>query len=177
MLRSLNVDFETFDPRIKESWHTDKNAREIARDLAIQKARKYRGKNALVVAMDTLVVANRLKLGKPGDAEEARSMLRLLSGRTHQVITGVALTWKGRLLSDAAVTRVEFRPIRPREIDWYIRTGEPFDKAGAYAIQGLGRIFINSIDGCYYNVVGFPLTLFQRLLRRFGFTILDLQKK
>lgn len=178
MLRSLNVDFETFVPRIKESWRTDKNAREIARGLAIQKARKYRGRDdALVLAMDTLVVANRLKLGKPGDAEEARSMLRLLSGRTHQVITGVALTWKGTLLSDAAVTRVEFRPIRSHEIDWYIQTGEPFDKAGAYAIQGLGRIFINRIDGCYYNVVGFPLTLFQRLLRRFGLTILDLQKK
>ena len=125
--------------------------------------------------MDTLVVMNRLKLGKPASAQDARAMLQLLSGREHQVVTGVALQWNGRVHADAAVTKVEFRRIHAREIDWYIDTGEPFDKAGAYAIQGLGRIFINRIEGCYYNVVGFPLTLFQRLLRRFGLTILDLQ--
>ena len=103
-------------------------------------------------------------------------MLRLLSGRVHQVVTGVALQWKGQVYAEADVTKVKFRKIQAGEIDWYIDTGEPFDKAGAYAIQGVGRIFIERIQGCYYNVVGFPLTLFQRLLRRFDLTILNLQR-
>jgi septum formation protein len=177
MLRGLNLDFEVFIPRIEEKWKPGQNPRRIARDLAIAKAAECRNRRALVVGMDTLVVVKRETLGKPADARDARAMLQLLSGKTHEVITGVSLIWKGTTLSGAAVTRVQFRRIHAHEMDWYVETGEPFDKAGAYAIQGLGRIFINRIEGCYYNVVGFPLTLFQRLLRRLGFTILDLQKE
>lgn len=177
MMRALNIDFQVCSPRVTEKWKEGQTAREVARGLALAKARKCRNQDALVVAMDTLVVSNRAILGKPVDAQEAKAMLQLLSGQTHQVITGVALVWKDISISDAAVTQVEFRRIHLREIDWYVETGEPLDKAGAYAIQGVGRIFINRIDGCYYNVVGFPVTLFQRLLRRFGFTILDLQKE
>ena len=126
--------------------------------------------------MDTLVVMNRLKLGKPGSEEEARAMLHLLSGRTHEVMTGVAIRWKDRMVSGVAMTEVEFRRVSEKEIDWYVATAEPYDKAGAYAIQGLGRIFINRINGCYYNVVGFPLTLFQILLKRLKLSILQLQR-
>ena len=176
MLQALDIEFRTFIPDLKETWDPSLNAREVTRDLAERKARRYRNRDALVIGMDTLVVMNRLKLGKPGSAEDAVAMLRLLSGRTHQVVTGVALQWKGRVLSDSAVTQVEFRTLRSEEIEWYIQTGEPYDKAGAYAIQGAGRIFIKRIEGCYYNVVGFPLMLFQRLLRRFGLNILDLQR-
>ena len=176
MLQALDIEFRTFIPDLKETWDPSFNAREVTRDLAERKAGRYRDRDALVIGMDTLVVMNRLKLGKPGSAEDAVAMLRLLSGRTHQVVTGVALQWKGRVLSDSAVTQVEFRTLRSEEIEWYIQTGEPYDKAGAYAIQGAGRIFIKRIEGCYYNVVGFPLTLFQRLLRRFGLNILDLQR-
>jgi septum formation protein len=176
MLEALNIDFEIRVPNIQESWNARKSAARIACELAIAKTRKCRRKDALVIGMDTLVVIGQRKLGKPSDAEDARKMLQSLSGKTHQVITGVALMWKGRVVSQAAVTEVQFRRIRSQEIDWYIQSGEPFDKAGAYAIQGLGRIFIDRIHGCYYNVVGFPLTVFQRLLRRFGLTIFDLQK-
>jgi nucleoside triphosphate pyrophosphatase len=175
MLRALNVKFVVFVPSVQEKWNAKKNAARIVSELAIAKVRTCRIRNALVIGMDTLVVINRFKLGKPDNPEQAREMLQLLSGRTHQVITGVALKWKGRLVSHVAVTQVQFRRIRSAEIDWYIQSGEPFDKAGAYAIQGLGRIFINRIDGCYYNVVGFPLTVFQRLLRRFGLTIFELE--
>jgi septum formation protein len=176
MLQGLNIDFEVCVPNIQEKWDAGKNATRIACDLAIAKAKKCKRNYGLVIGMDTLVVIHRSKLGKPVDAKDAKKMLQLLSGKMHRVITGVALIWKGRVVSEAAVTKVQFRHIHAQEIDWYIQSGEPFDKAGAYAIQGLGRVFIDRIDGCYYNVVGFPLTIFQRLLRRFGLTILDLQR-
>jgi septum formation protein len=175
MLRTLGIRFEVVLPYILERWKDRESPRMIARNLAIRKARKCRVRNALVIAMDTLVVLGNKKLGKPVDETEAREMLQTLSGKKHRVITGIALLWKNQLVSDAAVTEVEFRKIDPEEIEWYLQTGEPFDKAGAYAIQGYGRIFINGIHGCYYNVVGFPLSLFQRMLRRFNLTILDLQ--
>jgi septum formation protein len=176
MLQALNIEFEICVPNVPERWTGKSNAARIACELAIAKVRKCGRHDALVIGMDTLVVIDRMKLGKPVDAQEAKEMLQSLSGKMHQVITGVALMWKRRVVSQAAVTEVQFRRIRSQEIDWYIQSGEPFDKAGAYAIQGLGRIFINRIDGCYYNVVGFPLAVFQRLLRRFELTIFDLQK-
>jgi nucleoside triphosphate pyrophosphatase len=176
MLQALNIDFEVCVPNIPERWTARKNAARIARELAVAKVKKCRNCDRLVIGMDTLVVMGQSKLGKPSDAEDARRMLQSLSGKTHQVITGVALSWNGRVVSQASVTEVQFRRIHSQEIDWYIQSDEPFDKAGAYAIQGLGRIFIDRIEGCYYNVVGFPLTVFQRLLRRFGLTIFDLQR-
>jgi len=176
MLRWLNIEFEVRVPQVREVWHPEAPAGKTAIDLAVRKARKCRDRKALVVAMDTIVAIQRRKLGKPENAEEARAMLKLLSGRIHDVITGVALCWNGRLITGQARTHVEFRRINSAEIDWYVQMGEPYDKAGGYAIQGFGRIFVNRIDGCYYNVVGFPLALFQRLLRRLGLTILDLQR-
>jgi septum formation protein len=162
-------------PDVRETWSHSAPPGRTAVELAKKKARKCREKSALVIAMDTIVTVGKRKLGKPEDAREAKDMLNLLSGHTHQVITGCALKWNGRMVTGMAKTLVEFRRIKPSEVDWYLATGEPFGKAGAYAIQGVGRIFINKIEGCYYNVVGFPLALFQRLLRRLGLTILDLQ--
>lgn len=176
MLRNLDIDFQIFVPQVREKWDADTSPRRTALDLAEKKSRKYRSRKALVIAMDTIVAINKVKLGKPTSSEEAKSMLQILQGRTHQVITGVALKWKGSLITGVETTRVQFRRMTLNEIEWYVQTGEPFDKAGAYAIQGLGRMFINRIDGCYYNVVGFPLALFQRLLRRFGLKIFDLQR-
>ena len=176
MLEILSIKFETCISGTSESWDPTENARVIARQLAVKKAQKCSKRDALVIGMDTLVVLGKLKLGKPENAGEARSMLSELSGRVHQVITGAALVWNGRVESGVAVTKVRFRTISSNEMDWYIDSEEPFDKAGAYAIQGLGRIFITDISGCYYNVVGFPLTLFQRLLKRFGLSILNLQR-
>jgi septum formation protein len=176
MLLDLGIEFELFVPGVPEIWKPGDPVGRTAVRLATRKARKFRGKDALVIAMDTIVAIKKEKLGKPSSTNEAREMLEFLSGRTHDVITGCALTWNGRNISGMDKTRVEFRAITPSEIDWYISTGEPFGKAGAYAIQGVGRIFIKRIEGCYYNVVGFPLTLFQRLLRKWRLTILDLQR-
>jgi len=176
MLLDLNINFEVMVPDVKETWSDEAAVARTATDLAKKKARKCREKDSLIIAMDTIVAIRKKKLGKPKNPKEARTMLELLSGRTHEVVTGCALKWNDRIIAGADKTLVEFRKITAPEIDWYIESGEPFGKAGAYAIQGVGRIFISRIEGCYYNIVGFPLNLFQRLLQRWGLTILDLQR-
>jgi septum formation protein len=127
----------------------------------------------LVIAADTVVVANGRIYGKPADAEEAGKMLRELSGRSHYVITGVAVydVANGRLESGYARTRVTFRPLTDEVIAAYVASQEPLDKAGAYGIQGLGSLLVESIAGCYFNVVGLPLALLTDLLAAHGFDI------
>ena len=112
-----------------------------------------------VIGADTIVSIDNAILGKPGSAAEASDMLRQLSGRTHQVFTGycVCCEAQSRRFSDAVKTDVDFKNLTPDEIDWYIQSGEPFDKAGAYAIQGLGTFLVKSIRGSYTNVVGLPV--------------------
>ena len=117
-----------------------------------------------VIAADTVVVAEGKILGKPRDAQEAVAMLQLLSGKEHQVLTGLAVSYAGSLLVEVAVTKVFFRKLTLQEIKAYVATGEPLDKAGAYGIQGRGAVLVNKIDGCYNNVVGLPLTRLQLML-------------
>jgi septum formation protein len=119
-----------------------------------------------VLGADTLVVLGDATLGKPRDKEDARRMLRLLSGREHRVVTGVALrrgTGAVRSLSEESL--VELAPLSPEEITWYVETGEPLDKAGAYAVQGLGSRFIEAVRGSYTNVMGLPARAVYRLMR------------
>jgi septum formation protein len=111
-----------------------------------------------VVSADTIVVADEQILGKPADEREAARMLRFLSGRTHEVKTGLAVCWKGQLQAECVTTSVTFRSLTEEEIAWYVQTGEPMDKAGAYGIQGKGAILVEKIEGSYDNVVGLPLT-------------------
>jgi len=114
---------------------------------------------ALVLSADTIVVCDGTVLGKPASASGAREMLRMLSGRGHQVKTAVALTCRELQFCQTAVvcTEVYFRDLSADEIDWYIATAEPFDKAGGYGIQGKAMIFVDKIEGCFYNVVGLPV--------------------
>ncbi|MBN1577507.1 MAG: septum formation protein Maf [Chitinispirillaceae bacterium] len=114
---------------------------------------------AAVLSADTIVVCNNRVLGKPAGRADARRMLEALSGRLHTVMTGVALTCReiGFCQSAVAVTGVHFRNLAPDEIEWYLDSGEPFDKAGAYGIQGKAMIFVDKIEGCFYNVVGLPV--------------------
>lgn len=121
-----------------------------------------------VIAADTIVVIDNVILGKPQDAAAAKAMLQCLSGRTHQVITGVAVRYKGQQLSKVCVTDVSFRQLTAEEIDAYIATGEPMDKAGAYGIQGRGAVLVEKINGCYNNVVGLPLSLLYLMMQRLG---------
>lgn len=139
-----------------------------AERLGIEKASEVarRARNGLVLGADTLVVVDREILGKPSHPSEARRMLHRLSGREHRVVTGVALCAAGGDLIDAArsSTTVVFRKLSRSEIDWYVATGEPLDKAGAYGIQGGAALFVTRIRGSYSNVVGLPLELVCRML-------------
>lgn len=121
-----------------------------------------------VIAADTIVVIDNVILGKPQDAAAAKAMLQRLSGRTHQVMTGVAVRYKGQQLSKVCITDVSFRQLTAEEIDAYIATGEPMDKAGAYGIQGRGAVLVEKINGCYNNVVGLPLSLLYLMMQRLG---------
>jgi septum formation protein len=146
-------------------------AKEKAHAAALQLSPRERG-HAWVLGADTLVTAGNRILGKPSGAGAARRMLRLLSGKTHRVVTGVAI-WRGsdgRMLSGRVVTRVVFRHLTEDEIRDYVSTGEPLDVAGAYAIQGYAGVFIPRISGSWSNVIGLPLDLADRLLRRAGYT-------
>lgn len=116
----------------------------------------------IVLGADTIVLVDDQVLEKPADAEDARAMLRLLSGREHTVITGICLCHCDGIIVDHSATQVRFAPLTESEIADYIASGEPFDKAGAYAIQGLASKFVESVSGCYFNVMGLPLSLVYR---------------
>lgn len=128
----------------------------------------------LVIAADTVVAVDRQVLGKPQSREEAVRMLTSLSGRTHTVYTGVTLCRDGEVLTEHEATAVRFRSLTPEEIEAYVSTGEPMDKAGAYGIQGFGALLVEGIEGDYFNVVGLPVCRLGRMLARFGVDALAL---
>ena len=132
--------------------------------------------DSLVIGADTLVVFEGEPIGQPLDVKDAAGMLRKLSGTTHTVLTGVCLL-RGPSMRAVGVSesRVTFHDLSEGEIDWYLTTGEPMDKAGAYAAQGLGAIFLKAIEGSFHNVVGFPLDLFYRLLPQVGCSLEELR--
>ncbi|MBQ6618358.1 MAG: septum formation inhibitor Maf [Phascolarctobacterium sp.] len=129
---------------------------------------KIKGDSLPVIAADTVVVAEGVILGKPQDAEDAFEMLKQLSGKTHKVLTGIAVSYAGEMLAEVCETKVVFRELTDEEIKNYVATGEPLDKAGAYGIQGKGAVLVEKIDGCYNNVVGLPLTRMQLILAKLG---------
>ncbi len=139
--------------------------------IALGKARDISSKadkGDTVIAADTLVFLDGQALGKPRSEAEAKNMLSALSGREHRVITGLAVIADGREYTDAVTTLVRFLPLTEEQIDWYVSTGEPMDKAGAYGIQGLGGMLIEGITGDYFNVVGLPVARLARLLEAAG---------
>jgi septum formation protein len=140
--------------------------------LAREKAAARAEPGELVLAADTTVVVDGEILGKPRDPDDARRMLRSLSGRDHTVLTGIALEEPGKgNAADVAESRVRMASLTEEEIDWYVETGEPMDKAGAYAIQGIGSLFVESVDGNYSNVVGLPVPAVYRLFARLGYDL------
>tara|TARA_Y100000588_G_scaffold45400_1_gene42913 strand:+ start:142 stop:738 length:597 start_codon:yes stop_codon:yes gene_type:complete len=121
-----------------------------------------------VLGADTVVVHGPTILGKPRSAQAARAMLASLSGRTHQVMTGAAIVWQGGTQTRLSVSKVQFRVLCTAEIDWYVASGEPMDKAGAYGIQGLGGIFVTALEGSYSGVMGLALHHVHELMRVAG---------
>jgi septum formation protein len=167
ILERLGFEFEVLPTGVDE---TDIECADHARFAILAAERKADAARrarprATIVAADTIVVCGEARLGKPADEADAGSMLRALSGRTHEVVTGVSVVAPdGRRLAAAERTRVRFRILSEEEIALYVGTGEPFGKAGAYAIQGYAAPFVEKIDGCYFNVVGLPVSLLFRLL-------------
>ncbi|CUU03580.1 septum formation protein [Candidatus Thermokryptus mobilis] len=140
----------------------------LSKKKATEVAKKY--DDAIIISADTIVVLEGEIINKPKDPNEAKQMLRKLSGKTHQVYTGFTIldTKTGRFISDFEVTDVKFRELSDEEIDEYVATGSPLDKAGAYGIQDdYGAVFVEKINGCFYNVVGFPLTKFYLRMKEF----------
>ena len=126
----------------------------------------------VVIAADTIVVLERTILGKPGTPARAAEMLRLLSGRDHQVMTGYTIRRGDAVLTDTEVSHIFFRPLTEAEIDAYVETGEPLDKAGAYGIQGKAALFVSRLEGDYYNVMGLPVCALTQRLRTLGVQVL-----
>ncbi len=174
LLTAAGIPFTVRAANVDESVHDGEAPDAYVRRLALEKATAIRAApGTLVLGADTVVVVDGHGLGKPQDAHEAAAMLRRLSGRTHDVLTGVALLGGPAPLVAVAATRVEFHALTSDEIGWYVGTGEPWDKAGAYAIQGLASRFVARIEGSYSNVMGLPVDLVYRLLRQAGANALD----
>jgi len=173
LLRQAGLEFSVWPAEIDETPLPKEAPGDTAERLACAKARALppARRPTLAIAADTVVVVGGTILGKPRDPEDARRMLGLLSGRTHEVITAVALRAlpEETVVSDRCVSRVTFVPMTARDIDWYAATGEGMDKAGAYALQGIGAFFVASIEGSYTNVIGLPLERLLPHLRRYGF--------
>jgi septum formation protein len=161
LLEKAGLTFSTIPSDFDESSVTMSDPESYVRILAKSKAIDISKKHpdSWVLGADTIVLIGDRILGKPGSEDEARAMLKQLSGKTHQVITGYCLCCqtKNDIISGTAKTDVRFKTLRDAEIEWYIQTGEPFDKAGAYAIQGIGAFLVESINGSYTNVVGLPV--------------------
>jgi septum formation protein len=171
LLRLINLPFTVCPSSVAEDGVNHLEPRDQAVDLAVRKARAVASVFTwgIVIGADTIVEMNGQVFGKPADEEDARGMLRQLSGRTHNVFTGIALMDcpSGRLASSVSQTRVTFRQLDEEEIKAYVAGGSPMDKAGAYGIQDFSAVFASRIDGCFYNVMGFPLTEFYLMLRDF----------
>lgn len=171
LLKQIGIEAVVCPAAYDEAGGTAAEAEDVVLANALGKCRAVaalKGSSTPVIAADTVVVIDNKILGKPASEAEAAAMLRLLSGREHKVMTGIAVISSGRELSEVCVTRVLFRSLSDSEISAYIATGEPLDKAGAYGIQGRGAVLVEKIDGCYNNVVGLPLTRLYMLLSAIG---------
>jgi septum formation protein len=166
ILAAAGLDFVVRISNVPENHSAGESPDEYVRRLAEAKARAIEADAGdLVLGADTVVVVDNHILEKPADSSDASRMLNLLSGREHDVITGICLLGDGHTIVDSARTRVHFATLSKREIDDYVSSGEPLDKAGGYAIQGLANKFIDRIEGEYFNVMGLPIALVYRHLK------------
>lgn len=172
LLEQMGVrDFRIVTPDIDEHMDRDLPPAKLVRQISLEKAQAVAAQaapNTVVIAADTVVALDGVVLGKPADKEEAFRMLSLLSGNRHQVYTGLTVLRGEQVFSQWEETAVTFRSLTAEEIEAYIATGEPMDKAGAYGIQGYGALFIQGISGDYYNVMGLPVCRLGQILGQLG---------
>lgn len=164
VVQAADID-ETMDPAVSPYDEVARLSREKAQAVP-------REKGDIVIAADTIVVCDGQRLGKPRDEGEAVRMLTMLSGRDHQVMTGLTVLGDEKTVTCTEVTDIHFRALAPEEIRAYVATGEPMDKAGAYGIQGGAALFVSHLNGDYYNVMGLPVCRLTTTLRDFGLTIM-----
>jgi len=175
LLKDLGLKVKVVGSKVRESKFDIPNPQKLVKTLALTKAQEVarRTKSGLIIGADTIVVLKGKILGKPESEEEARVMLRELSGKTHEVLTGLAVidASSGKTKVDFVRTKVKFRELTEEEIASYVATDKPFDKAGAYAIQEKAGLFVEKVDGCYFNVVGLPLARLAEILKEFNVTL------
>jgi len=172
LLNRYNLNQVIFEPKIDEQYVYGEKPEQIAMSLAFEKAywvSEHFSNEEIIIAADTIVVLDDIILGKPKDKNDAFRILSLLNGKDHNVITGISIIEanSNKKIVDYELTKVRFRHLSEKQINRYIETQEPMDKAGAYGIQGCGQILVEKIDGCYSNVVGLPLGKLDYLLNRF----------
>ena len=176
LLEKLGLRFEVEPSNYEEYTPSGLEPHELARRISREKAKAVASKHedAIVIAADTFIVFGKRILGKPHTAIEAREMLKTLSGQSHSVVTGFSIIDAGtnRTLSQSVETKVYIKKLTQVEIDVYVKSKEPLDKAGAYAIQGLGAVFVEKIEGDYFNVIGLPLSALTEALKEFGIKVL-----
>lgn len=176
LLKRIGLRFKVDPSNYEENMSSELEPHELAKSLSLEKAKLVAEKhmNALVIAADTFIVFEGKILGKPRTETEAKEMLETISGRQHSVITGFTIidAANNRALSKAVETKVYIRKLSSNEIDAYVESKEPLDKAGAYAIQGLGSVIVEKIEGDYFNVIGLPLSALAETLKEFGVHIL-----
>ena len=179
ILSGLNIPFEQINSSYEEKLDDvlDLAPEQMAAKLAGFKAFHAASEldSGIVIGADTIVVKGDVVLGKPKSVDEAREMLYSLSGKKHRVITGISVVYveELRTLTHSEVTNVFFRNLDKKDVEQYISTGEPMDKAGAYGIQGYSSLFVERVEGCYFNVVGFPVVAFRNLMLNLGFNLVD----
>ncbi|RLE55965.1 MAG: septum formation protein Maf [Candidatus Methanomethylicota archaeon] len=175
--RILGRSIQVVIPEVDEVVDINLSPAEQAKALALKKAEYAARKieSGIVVAGDTVVVVDGEVLGKPKDEREAREMLTKLSGKEHKVITGIAVinVETGEELVDAVETKVYMKKMTMEELELYIKSGEPLGKAGGYAIQEIGALLVGGIDGCFFNVVGLPISKLYEMLKQFGVNLLE----
>jgi septum formation protein len=176
LLRQFGVPFKTVPADVDERVRAGEMPEQYAERLSLEKARAAsdRAGKGIVIAADTIVVLDDEILGKPSDERDALRMLSMLSGKTHRVITALTVmdNAAGKTLTRLSQTTVRFRRLSAEEIMSYVKTGEPLDKAGAYGIQEKGALLVSGIEGCYFNVVGLPISLLGEMLKEFGVNML-----
>lgn len=178
ILGGLGLKFEVITKDIVENssfCEPHEYVMDIARQKGAAVAESINEKDALIISADTVVVLDNEIFGKPKSQEDAKAMLKKLQGRSHNVLTAVSLIYNGKTLTDYEKTAVCFGQMTDEDIAKYVATNEPMDRAGSYAVQGLASVYIDGIDGCYFNVVGFPTRLFYKMLKRLNIDIDDLR--